>query len=244
MKQIKIYAAGLLAVLTVGFFSCVKTFDEKTVLQNDFSNSSLIRVYIATVNASRNYIYVNGNPINGSALASGGMFPAAGIYASNIAPGFNAFLVRDTLSTATQIPLSFAENMEVNKNYTIFMYDTISTPKQKTVETRYVVPSDTTCRIRFANFIYNPTIVPAIDVFSFNRNTNIFTNIPVTGVTDFLAYPSKLQTDTLYIRETGSTTNILKLSVGGGTFQEKRSYTLVYRGSHRGTRVASLYTDR
>lgn len=241
---LKLTAGG---TLMMAFFlqSCKKEAPSLMTTQADFTNKSLIRVFIATVNASRNYVYVDGKPVTGAGLASGGMFPAAGVYASNIQPGFRAFLVKDTLSTSTQVPLSFSENMQVNKNYTIFMYDTINAPKQKTVVTNYVVPSDTSCRIRFANFIYNPTIVPAIDIYSFNKGANIFTNVAVTNVTDFIAYPSRPSVDTLYVRETGTTTNIIKLAVGGSsTLLEKRSYTLVYRGSHRGTKVATLYLDR
>lgn len=231
--------------LMIAFFlqSCTKEASTRLTTQTNLSNNSLIRVFVATVNASRNYVYVDGKPITGALLSSGSMFPAAGIYASYIPAGFRAFLIRDTLSTSTQVPLSFSGNMQANKNYTIFMYDTISAPNQKTVETTYEVPADTTCRIRFANFIYNPAAVPSIDVFSFNRNANIFTNVAVTDVSNFIAYPTKLGVDTLYIRETGSLTNIIKV-VTSGFFQEKRSYTLVYRGSHRGTRVATLYTDR
>lgn len=240
---LKLTAGGTL-LIALFLQSCTKEASTKLTTETNFTNSSLIRVFVATVNADRNYVYVDGKPINGSKLISGNLFPAAGIYASNIPAGLRAFLVRDTLAAATQIPLSFSENMQVNKNYTIFLYDTISSPKQKTVETKYVVPTDTTCRLRFANFIYNPTIVPAIDIFSFNKNANIFTNVAVTDVTDFITYPNtRIGVDTLYIRETGSATNIIKV-VTSGVFQEKRSYTLVYRGSHRGTRVASLFTDR
>ncbi|MDZ4795377.1 MAG: hypothetical protein SGI83_13940 [Bacteroidota bacterium] len=245
MKSFKIYTAGLVSLLSLGllFSSCEKSSDGQLVTQSNLNNRSLIRVFVATVNASRNYVYVDGDPVTGALLSSGSMFPASGVYAASIPAGLKAFLVRDTLATTMQIPLSFAENMQVNKNYSIFMYDTINAPKQKTVLTVYEIPADTTCRIRFANFIYNPTIVPAIDIFSFNRNVNIFTNVAVTDVTNFIPYPTNTTPDTLYIRETGSTTNIIKLSVGN-FFREKRSYTLVYRGSHRGTRVGQIYTDR
>ena len=245
MKFIKIYAPGIIGLFSVGLvISCTKSFDEKTVQQTDFSNSSLIRVFLATVNASRNYVYVDTKPITGAAIASGGTFPSTGAaYAASIPAGVRAFLIRDTLGTSTQVPLSFAENMQVGKNYSIFMYDTITAPKQKTVETNYVIPADNSCRIRFANFIYNPAIVPAIDVFSFNKNTNIFTNVAVTDVTSFISYPTDVATDTLYFRETGTTTNILKFPVGG-TFTAKRSYIFLYRGSHRGTRIFTLYTER
>lgn len=245
MRSILLKFTACSTLLIVLFLqSCTKEASSKLTTESNFTNSSLIRVYVATVNADRNYVYVDGNPINGSKLISGSIFPAAGIYASSIPAGLRAFLVRDTLAAATQIPLSFAENMQVNKNYTIFMYDTINAPKQKTVETNYIVPTDTTCRLRFANFIYNPTIVPAIDIYSFKAGANIFTNVAVTDVTNFITYPNtRIGVDTLYIRETGTSTNIIKV-VTSGFFQEKRSYTLVYRGSHRGARVASLFTDR
>ena len=248
MKSFKIYAIGIIFLFSSGLIiSCTKSFDEKTVQQSNFSNSSLVRVFLATVNASRNYIYVDGKPITGALLSSGSTFPSTSAFASSILPGVRAFLVRDTLPATTQVPLSFAENLQVGKNYSIFIYDTITSPKQKTVETVYQIPTDTTVRIRFANFIYNPTIVPAIDVFSFSRNANIFTNVAVTEVTDFIPYsifyPTPGVNDTLYIRETGTTINILKLPLTG-VFTQKRSYTFLYRGSHRGTRILTPYTDR
>lgn len=242
-KKIIKWAAGNALLLSLLLQACTKESPTSLTTESNFNNSSLIRVFVATVNASRNYIYVDGQPLNGSALTSGSMFPAAGVYAARVQPGEKAFLLRDTLTATTQVPLSFAENLQVARNYTIFTYDTITSPKQKTVETRYEIPADTSCRLRFANFIYNPNAVPAIDIFSFTRNANIFTNVPVTGVTDFIAYPTNLAPDTLYIRETGSATNIIKVAISGSTLNDKRSYTLVYRGSHRGTRVATLYTD-
>ncbi len=249
MKLVKIGAIGLIGLLSVGLMiSCTKSFDEKTVQQTDFSNSSLVRVFLTTVNASRNYVYMDNNALTGAALASGSTFPSTSAYAASIPAGLRAFLIRDTLGTSMQVPLSFSTNMQVGKNYSIFVYDTISSPKQKTVETRFQIPTDTTVRIRFANFIYNPTIVPAVDVFLFSKNANIFTNVNVTDVTDFISYSIPVYTlpntsDTMYIRETGTNVNIIKIALGG-VFTQKRSYTLVYRGSHRGVRTASLYTDR
>ena len=249
MKLVKIGAIGLIGLLSVGLMiSCTKSFDEKTVQQTDFSNTSQVRVFLATVNASRNYVYMDNNALTGAALASGSTFPSTSAYAASIPAGLRAFLIRDTLGTSMQVPLSFSTNMQVGKNYSIFVYDTISSPKQKTVETRFQIPTDTTVRIRFANFIYNPTIVPAVDVFLFSKNANIFTNVNVTDVTDFISYSIPVYTlpntsDTMYIRETGTNVNIIKIALGG-VFTQKRSYTLVYRGSHRGVRTASLYTDR
>ncbi|MGQ0738472.1 MAG: hypothetical protein ACT4OJ_05375 [Bacteroidota bacterium] len=226
---------------------CTKEASTALTTQSDFSNSSLIRVFIATVNASRNYIYVDNKPINGSGLASGGMFPAAGVYASNIPPGVNGFLVRDTLSTTTQVPLSFAENLQVARNYTIFMYDTITTPKQKTVETRFDVPNDNTARIRFAHFPYLPDAVPAVDIYSKKKNANIFSNIQLTDVTNFASLQADL-IDTFYVRLAGSGANLMNYNNCTGqpvditavlTPRAQRSYTLVFRG---GFRSSNLFT--
>jgi len=244
MKSLKIYTIGMIMLLLltgVVIVSCTKSFDEKTVQQKDFNNSTLAQVFVATVNASRNYVYVDGNPVTGAVLASGSVFPTTA-YSFNVPGGLRAFTIRDTLRTSTQLPLVFAENMEVGKNYTIFAYDTITSPKQITVPTSIEVPSDNSCRLRFANFIYAPFALPSVDVFSFNKNANLFTDIPVTGVTDFVSYPSGLSSDTLYIRETGTMNLVYKLGIIGG-LTSKRSYTFVYRGSHRGVRTSSLFAN-
>ena len=259
---IKLTAGG---TLMMAFFlqSCKKEAPSLMTTQADFSNNSLIRVYVATVNASRNYVYVDGKPVTGALLSSGGVFPATGVYASNIQPGFRAFLVKDTLSTSTQVPLSFSENMLVNKYYTIFMYDSINAPKQKTVPTNIVIPADTTARIRFANFVHTKVAIPAIDIFSARKNANVATNLQVTGVTDFIPYPSDLA-DTFYVRATGTNTNLMNITpptpAPGNvptpitsifTPRAKRSYTLVFRGSYTHyvtnqaqLRQLSLFTDR
>ncbi len=233
MKSNKIKILGISCFLLCGviMISCTKSFDEKTVQNTNFSNSSLIQVYMATVSATRNYVYVDGNPVTGTALTLGSVYPAIG-YASNVSSGLKAFLIRDTLSTSTQVPLSFSADMKIGKNYTIFMYDTINSPKQKTIQTDIVVPSDTSARLRFANFVFSKTGVPAVDIFSKRKNATIFTNVQVTEATNFIPYPSVL-TDTFYVRETG-TTNLLA-TLNGLTPSRKRSYTLIFRGRYETT---------
>ena len=214
--------------------SCAKQ-EAKLVAQQqkNFSNSSLVQVYVATVNASRNYIYVDAAPITGATLSSGSVFPpGAAAIAASIPSGLRAFLVRDTLAAATQMPLSFAENMQNGKFHTIFLYDTITTPKQKTVQTNIEIPSDTTARIRFANFVYSATAVPAVDIFSKRRNVNLFTNVQVTDVTSFIPIPSAYN-DTFFVRETGTLNQLAALN--GLNPTQKRSYTLVFRGRYQST---------
>ncbi len=241
MKLTKIYIYGVIGLLSAGLFvSCKKTFDEKITLLTDFGDKTQAQVYLATVGASRNYVYVDGKPVTGSLMTSGSVFPSVG-YAFSVTGGVRAFTIKDTLRTSTQVPLQFAENMQTNKLYTIFAYDTITTPKQVTVQTNIVVPSDSTARIRFANFVYNPTALTGFDIFSVKRNANVFTNVQVTQVTDFIPYASGV-TDTFYIRPTGSLNNLQNYRPSPAGYLDilatltptaKRSYTLVFRGGYR-----------
>ena len=242
MKSLKQYSLGTVGValtLLLGV-SCTKTFDDKLVSDQNSISGSTAQVFLATVGASRNYVYIDSKPVNGAALASGSLFPTTG-YGFAIPAGQRALLVRDTLSTTTQAQLSFAHTFQAAKNYTFFVYDTITAPKVKAVETKIVVPADTSARIRFANFVYNPTIVPTVDIISFKQNATLVAGLQVSEVTDFMPYPSLLANDTIYIRETGTTNTLYKFTTGGLT--PKRSYTVVYRGSYRGTKTASLVAN-
>lgn len=247
MKSLKIFAAGVSGLIVAGTFvvSCTKNVQEATPLIDNYSNRAIVQLYVATVNASRNYIYVDAQAVNGSSLSSGSVFPGTG-YGFNVATGLRGFTVRDTLSTTTQVPLTFAQNFQGGKTYTVFTYDTITTPLQKTVETNIVVPGDTTAMVRFANFIFSRVAVPNVDIFSKRRNINVFTNVGVTDVTDFTAFPSAFN-DTLFVRETG-TSNLLA-TLNGFNPTQKRSYTLVFRGRYQSTsgtviRTLSSFVNR
>ncbi len=246
MKSIIKYTVGLILVVFSGiaFVSCEKTFDEKLTIRPVPEKGSVVQIYLATVNATRNHIYIDGVKTTGPFITSGSIFPASG-YGIDVAPGQRAFLVRDTLAAATQLPLSFAENMKLNTHQTIFLYDTITSPKQKTVIDNIVIPDGNQARIRFANFVYNPVGIPAIDVYSARLKANIFTNVQVSDVTEFVNVPSGV-TDTFYIRNTGTSVNLQ--SVTGSTWADhrviltptvKRSYTLAFRGSYRTTLTTS-----
>ena len=225
--------------------SCVKQTGQKTAtIQTDFSNKAFVQVFNGTLNSTRNYVYVDGNAVTGAATAYAASFPATSTPASFTVPaGFRAFLIRDTLGTSTQPPMSFAENFEAGKYYTIFMYDTSTTVKQKTVMNNIIIPTDTTARLRFANFIYNPGAVPTgFDIFSKKRNAVIFSNVKETEVTDYIPYASA-STDTFYIRLNGSSSNLQNVDTLGKTVllniqavlnpTRLRSYTLVFRGGYR-----------
>jgi hypothetical protein len=236
--------------------SCVKpTGQDVGTMQSDFSNKAFIQVYNAAAGTSRNYVYVDGNPVSGALMAYGGAFPNTASPANfAFTSGTRAFLIRDTSSTIlTQPSLSFGEDLMTGKYYGIIMYDTATTVKQKTFVNNIIIPDDTTARLRFANFVYNapgaappasgPPMASAYDVFSVKRNANIFTNVQNTEMTDYIPYASAL-TDTFYIRPTGTTTNLQNFvpTPAPGSLANiqttlnptrKRSYTLIFRGGYR-----------
>ncbi len=79
-KILKKYTAWMAALIVTGagLSSCEKVFDEKIVLQEDFSNKAIVQVAFAIINASRNYVYVDGKQLSGSLSATGAIWPAAG----------------------------------------------------------------------------------------------------------------------------------------------------------------------
>lgn len=204
--------------------------------------NSYMKVHIATVGALRNYLFINERQINGSALASGGTFPLTGlgtafdennlfgIQLGQLSPIAQRISIRDTSSTATQPVTNFVTNLEPNSQYTLFLTDSVNRPGVKFVKDNVEKVQDTTARIRFANLPFSTVAIPNIDLFSTKANANIFTNIPVNEVTAFRPFASALN-DTLQVRATGTLLNLA--SFNGIVATQKRSYTIVFRGSYR-----------
>ena len=225
------------------YMSCTQETPHVATRLTDSSNSGSVQVFSATVKAARNYVYVDGTSVSGIALATGGIFPGTA-YSFKVSAGSRSFTIKDTLPATTQVPLTFTQNIEAGKSYTIFTYDTITSTKQATVLNNIVIPTDTSSRLRFANFIYNTTPVANVDVFSFRKGgiggTNappVFANIATNQVTDFIPYSSGI-TDTLYVYATGTTSPLIVKQVVQ-SLVPTRSYTSVYNGSYRGTKAVS-----
>jgi len=243
LNKITIISIGAAAVSFL-YLSCSKSNIKLVAATNtDFNNKALVQVYNATLSSTRNYIYVDGNAVTGAGLVYGATFPSTPSNFS-VNQGIRAFLIRDTLPTTTQPPMSFAESLEPYKYYTIFMYDTLTSPKQKIVNNDIIIPGDTTARVRFANFIFSKTAVPNVDLFSVKRNANVFTNVAVTEVTNYVPFNSAVTNataDTLIVRETGTTILLAQLN----TYLpiRKRSYTLVLRGSYKAATPAKTLSS-
>ncbi|CAN5764616.1 hypothetical protein BH11BAC3_BH11BAC3_21160 [soil metagenome] len=240
MNRIKIIILSLAVVaLSPVYISCTKDVPNVGVLDPGLRNGATVQVFNATVKSTRNYIYVDGVPVSGAALNYGAIFPATA-FAFNVSAGSRSFLIKDTTPTTLQVPITFTQDMAAGKSYTIFTYDTITSVKQVTVTNNIVVPSDTTSRLRFGNFIYNTTAIPAVDVYSFRRGaTPVFSNVASTTVTDFIPYAAGL-TDTLYVYATGTTSPLLVKALVPSLVRT-RSYTAACSGSYTGTKAIAIF---
>lgn len=237
MKKNIINKLVVASALFIGLSSCEKETNDTTPMR-EIPNAAYVQWINATVNSSnRNFIFVNGIRTNGTGVAYGSVFPTSS-YAFAVFPGSNGINVRDTLTTSTQLQNQFTHTFEAGKNYTLFTYDTITSPKKIVVENNFEIPADSTARLRFANLIYSATVPTNVDVYSVRMQNNVFTNVPAGTVTGFIPHPSAIL-DTLYIREAGTSTQLFLLPVN---LNRKRSYTAVYRGSHRVPPVATPTT--
>ena len=243
MKLLKIIMISLTAlIISAANFSCSKETPKVASTENDFANASLVQIFDATVKSTRNYVYVDNVPISGAAVAFGGVFPGTA-FAFKVTPGNRNFVIKDTLASTTQIPFTFSEDFSAGRSYTIFTYDTITSVKHLTVTNNIVIPTDTTARLRFADFIYNSSSVPNVDVYSFRKGTTspLFSNVQTNQVTDFIIYASGL-TDTLYVYSTGTTSPLLAKSLLP-SLAPQRSYTSVYIGSFKGAKSIATFAN-
>jgi len=231
----------VVAASSLTFLSCTREAPLTASAETGIGDKATVQAFGATVKAARNYVYVDGIQISGGVFALGGVFPATA-YASKIDAGARQFLIKDTAAVTTQVPLSFSEILESGKSYTIFTYDTTTSIKQKTVLNNIIIPADTTCMLRFANFIYNTTALPNVDVYSLKRgNTIVFNNVSTTGVTNYIPYAAG-QTDVLTVYATGTTTPVLA-TITVPSLVQTRSYTAAYTGSYQGTKVTSVFVN-
>lgn len=219
------------AIVATVLFACKKEVEIYLPEQTDLSSKAFVKVYNSVINTTRNYVYIDDVPVTGAGLAYGALFPSVSHY-SAIDAGNRAVVIKDTLKTSTQKPISFSTTFDAGANYTIFTYDTVTNTKYLAVKDNIEEPADTTSRLRLANLIFSTSTVPNIDIYSVKRKANIFTNVGTAQVTDFIAFSSGLP-DTLFVRATGTTTNLAQLNALTPT--QKRSYTIVFRGRYANT---------
>lgn len=227
-----IKAGGATAVIALLVASCNKDVNvDRQVEIKDLGNKAMVQVYNATVGSAGSLIGVDGALVNNTApMTYGSAFPTTTYFIAE--PGVRNFVISPSSTTSTQVPISFPTAVQANTRYNMFVYDTITSPKQLTVKTVIEIPLDTTARLRFANFVFSKTAVPAVDIYSLKRKANVFTNIGTTQVTEFVPFAAAMN-DTLLVRETGTTNQLAALN--GINPGRKRSYTVVFRGRYQTT---------
>lgn len=234
-KNLLIYVAGL---FMVAFAACEKDYEGRLVTQpTELSpeNKATLQFYNSTINSVRTYVFIDNVLTSGTATsytATAALYPSTAPSKLTVEPGARSIVIRDTLATTTQPAVTVTGTFDAGASYTVFSYDTLNRAKALLVKDNIVVPADTTARLRFANFPFSTVAIPNIDVFSVRRQANIFTNVPVNSVTDFIPMAAATTvSDTLHVRATGTTANLV--SVNGFNPLRKRNYTLVFRGSYR-----------
>ncbi|MEN9597885.1 MAG: hypothetical protein RL596_196 [Bacteroidota bacterium] len=230
--KMKYIIVGMLAVIfTAG---CKKEFDGRAPEDANLASHSFVRFFAGSMGAARNFISIDNQRLNGTALAMGGFFPGASTVTAfiTVPAGSRSVSIIDTALVGAQSPVSFTQNFLAGQYYSIFTYDTSNAVKALVTNDAFTIPTDTTCNLRFVNVISSTTPVPNVDVFSRARGANIITNIPTLGVSSFIAHRTGVN-DTLDIRQTGTTT--ILASVNGFTFNLRRTYTLVFRGRYQAT---------
>lgn len=219
--------------------ACEKDYQGRLVTQPTLlstNDKASLQFYNATLNSIRTYVFVDNIQVSGTATgyAASSLYPSTSPSDMTLTPGSRSITVRDTFPTTTQTAVTVTGNFEAGANYTLFSHDTLSSTKAFIVKDNIVIPADSTARVRFANVIFSATAVPNVDIFSVRRQANVFTNVALRGVTDFIPYAAATPlSDTLHVRATGTTTNIASLN--GFNPIRKRSYTLVFRGRYQTT---------
>lgn len=214
--------------------SCTKEFDGRTPENANLTSHSFVRFFAGSMGAARNFISIDNQRLNGTALSMGGVFPGAATVTAfaTIPAGNRAVSIIDTATVGAQSPVNFTQNFLAGQYYTIFTYDTSNAVKTLVTNDVFNIPTDTTCNLRFVNVVSSSVPVPNVDVFSRARQAVVIANIPTLGVSPFIAHRTGV-TDTLDLRQAGTTT--ILASVNTFTFNLRRTYTVVFRGRFQST---------
>ncbi len=224
-----------LIIAVIGLFTaCKKDFDGRATESAGTANKSFIRFVPGSLAAARNFISIDGQRLNGTALAMGGVFPGASTITAfaTILPGTRTVKVYDSLTTTTQTAVSVSSSFEAGKFYTIYSYDTTNAVKVIVKQDEFTVPTDTTANVKFVNIIFSSSTVPNVDLYSRRKRANIATNIAPLGNSNYIKHITGLS-DTLEVRATGTTTALTILN--NFTFNKQRTYNVVFRGRYQST---------
>ncbi|WP_295237040.1 DUF4397 domain-containing protein [Sediminibacterium sp.] len=222
-------------IAVIGLFTaCKKDFDGRATESVGTENKAFIRIVPGSVGALRNFATLDGALLNGTALSMGSVFPGASTVTAfaTILPGARTIRVYDSSLVPAQTPVSISATFDAGKFYTVYTYDTSNAVKALIQNDVFTVPSDTTANVKFVNIIFSSSAVPNVDLYSRRKRANIATNIAPLSSSNYIPHITGL-TDTLEVRATGTTAPLA--IVNGFTFNQKRTYNVVFRGRYQST---------
>jgi hypothetical protein len=196
------------------------------------------------VGATRFYIYQNGNKLNGNALSSPGSWPGPSTYASlSLANNFVATLDRRVGNDYGKVAVGDTAfkgivALSAGKYYSVFMIGQSPTQSLEVVEDKISIPYEGTYNVRFANYIVSASADRALDIYSRRAARVVAPNIKYKNVTDFITLPLTNISDTLDVREAGTTKTLY--SFNNFIPVSRRVYTFYTYG--RGT--VAPFTER
>jgi hypothetical protein len=234
----------LIIAFLIGLLACEKDKTVVATYQPTGSNAFLRVMHVSpNFRKVQNYadsfnVYVGANKVNGTLFTYNSSFPAATINVNTYAvvpagsqqirlslPGKN------TVDSFTIMTLT--KTLEAGKYYTFFITDSLNAQQNPTkiwVDDANFLSDDTTQnRIRFAHTILNDTAGKNVDVYSYRKAGNIFSNISPGTVTDFIALPAPTTLDTISIRRPSTGFELARIN--GVSIVKGRSYTILYKGS-------------
>lgn len=182
--------------------------------------------------------YIDKNKESGATISYNSGYPALtsniNTYAT-VPAGDHVFRLTKTGNVAGTDPVSileFPRTLEAGQKYSLLLTDSIirnSSYDNIWLEDNFSIPDTGKFSLRFVNALMNDTAGAQVDVYSKRYASNIFSNVPVKGVVEFMQLPYTTLSDTLLVRRAG-TENLLT-TFNTASFSRRRVYTLVYKGS-------------
>jgi len=259
MKKNILTTTLIVSILLIQLSSCKRDYKLLDPVQTTDGYA-----YLAIIDASPNFrsiynlpdsfnVFINGNKISGftpgakpPVLTFGGTFPSTTTgfgYVAIPAGEQNIKLSVPGVHQADSIAITtFKKSLEANKQYTFMITDNISSSNDSSqifVEDQYTFPPTRGYyNLRFIDAVTNDTA--AVDLFSYAKNSAIFTNIAPGGLSAFTQVGANLQTtDTLYVTRAASSkvplsarTILAKMAFQGG---DQKSYTIYMKGDFKVT---------
>jgi hypothetical protein len=181
-------------------------------------------------------IYVNGAKVNGSQLTYNSVFPAVANLYAGVPAGAQTVrvTVNGKLTPDSTTLLTLTKTLAAGSYYTFVLTDEAmgtNEARQMWIKDNFALTDTNNFTLRFVDAVLNdPT---PVDVYSYKKATNIFSNISPATATAFVSLPYTLIADTLYVRTAGTQTEIARINIVNGSTtaaNRGRAYTLLYKG--------------